>query len=228
MKHATERRRRLPLLRVRALLAGGLVLGVGAAVTSAAWNDAEFATATITTSTFNTESSVGGTAYTDNVASPGTTVTLPVGAFSPGVTGYLPVLIRTKATSIGGTVALNGAVFTGTDAASLSTAFVYRVVRTTATCDATAFTGTPTWVVGTATAFTGTPTWVVGTATASAAPALTVGQNGGVSNVLAAGAPAAPGAVTGFCFEVTLPSSAASALQGKTASATWQFVATSN
>jgi len=217
MKHATERRRRLPLLRVRALLAGGLVLGVGAAVTSAAWNDAEFATATITTSSFNTESSVGGTAYTaytDNVASPGTTVTLPVGAFSPGVTGYLPVLIRTKATSIAGTVALNGAVFTGTDAASLSTAFVYRVVRTTATCDATAFTGTPTWVVG--------------TATASAAPALTVGQNGGVSNVLAAGAPAAPGAVTGFCFEVTLPSSAASALQGKTASATWQFVATSN
>ena len=214
MKHATETRRRLPLLRVRALLAGGLVLGVGAAVTSAAWNDAEFATATITTSTFNTESSVGGTAYTDNIASPGTTVTLPVGAFSPGVTGYLPVLIRTKATSIAGTVALNGAVFTGTDAASLSTAFVYRVVRTTATCDATAFTGTPTWVVG--------------TATASAAPALTVGQNGGVSNVLAAGAPAAPGAVTGFCFEVTLPSSAASALQGKTASATWQFVASSN
>ena len=214
MKHATETRRPVPLLRVRALLAGGLVLGIGAAVTSAAWNDSEFATATITTSTFNTESSVGGTAYTDNVASPGTTVTLPVGAFSPGVTGYLPVLIRTKATSIAGTVVLNGAVFTGTDATLLSTAFVYRVVRTTATCDATAFTGSPTWVVG--------------TSTASAAPALTVGQNGGVTNVVAAGAPAAPGAATGFCFEVTLPSAAASTLQGKTASATWQFVATSN
>ena len=214
MKHTTETRRRVPLLRVRALLAGGLVLGIGAAVTSAAWNDSEFATATITTSTFNTESSVGGTAYTDNVASPGTTVTLPVGAFSPGVTGYLPVLIRTKATSIAGTVVLNGAVFTGTDATLLSTAFVYRVVRTTATCDATAFTGSPTWVVG--------------TSTASAAPALTVGQNGGVTNVVAAGAPSAPGAATGFCFEVTLPSAAASTLQGKTASATWQFVATSN
>jgi len=219
MKHASERptrglKRRLPLLRVRALLAGGLVLGLGAAVTSAAWNDSEFATATITTSSFNTESSVGGTAYADNATTPGTTVTLPVGAFSPGVTGYLPVLIRTKAQSIAGTVVLNGAVFTGTDAALLSTAFVYRVVRTTATCDATAFTGSPTFVVG--------------TSTASAAPALTVGQNGGVTNVLAAGAPAAPGAVTGFCFEVTLPSAAATTLQGKTASATWQFLATSN
>ena len=214
MKHSTAQARRLPFLRVRALLAGGLVLGIGAAVTLAAWNDSEFATANITTSTFNTESSVGGTAYVDNVTSPGTSVTLPVGAFSPGTTGYLPVLVRTKATSIAGTVALGGAVFTGTDAALLSTAFVYRVVRTTATCDATAFTGTPTWVVG--------------TSTASAAPALTVGQNGGVTNVVAAGAPAAPGTATGFCFEVTLPASAASTLQGKTAAATWQFLATSN
>lgn len=215
MRHAApmpprERKRRLPLLRVRALLAGGLVLGLGAAVTAASWNDSEYATATLTTSTFNTESSVGGTAYTDNATSPGTTVTLPVGAFSPGVTGYLPVLIRAKATSIAGTVVLNGATFTGTDASLLSTAFVYRVVRTTATCDATAFTGSPTWVVG--------------TSTASAAPALTVGQNGGVTNVVAA----APGAVTGFCFEVTLPATAANTLQGKTAAATWQFLATSN
>jgi predicted ribosomally synthesized peptide with SipW-like signal peptide len=214
MKHSTAQPRRLPFLRVRALLAGGLVLGLGAAVTLAAWNDSEFATATITTSTFNTESSVGGTAYADNASTPGATVTLPVGAFSPGVTSYLPVLVRAKATSIAGTVALNGAVFTGTDATVLSTAFVYRVVRTTATCDATAFAGSPTWVVG--------------TSTASAAPALTVGQNGGVSNVVAAGAPAAPGAATGFCFEVTLPASAASTLQGKTASATWQLLATSN
>jgi predicted ribosomally synthesized peptide with SipW-like signal peptide len=218
MKHASVQRTRRPLfLRARALLAGGLVLGLGAAVTSAAWNDSEFATATITTSSFNTESSVGTpVAYVDNATTPGTTVTLPVGAFSPGVTGYLPVLIRTKALSVAGTVVLNGAVFTGTDATLLSTAFVYRVVRTTAaaTCDSSAFTGTPNFVVG--------------TSTASAAPALTVGQNGGVTNPIAAGAPAAPGTATGFCFEVTLPSTAATTLQGKTASATWQFLATSN
>jgi len=220
MRHAAQTRPstrggRLPFLRVRALLAGGLVLGVGAAVTAASWNDSEYATATLTTSTFNTESNVGGVGYLDNAASPGTTVTLPVGAFSPGTTGYLPVLIRTKATSIAGTVVLNGAVFTGTDATLLRDVFVYRVVRTTATCDASAFT-------------TGTPVFVVGTSTASAAPLLTVGQNGGVSNTLAAAALAAPGAPTGFCFEVTLPSTAANTLQGKTASATWQFLATSN
>ena len=219
MRHAaqtrpSERGGRLPFLRVRALLAGGLVLGVGAAVTAASWNDSEYATATLSTSTFNTESNVGGVGYLDNATSPGTTVTLPVGAFSPGTTGYLPVLIQTKATSIAGTVVLNGAVFTGTDAALLRDAFVYRVVRTTATCNASAFSGTPVFVVG--------------TSTASAAPLLTVGQNSGVSNTLAAAAPTAAGAPTGFCFEVTLPSTAANTLQGKTASATWQFLATSN
>jgi predicted ribosomally synthesized peptide with SipW-like signal peptide len=218
MRHAAQtpssRRGRLPFLRVRALLAGGLVLGLGATVTAASWNDSEYATATLTTSTFDTQSNVGGVGYLDNAGPLGTSVTLPVGAFSPGTTGYLPVLIRTKATSIAGTVVLNGATFTGTDATLLSTAFVYRVVRTTSTCDSTAFTGSPAFVVG--------------TSTASAAPALTVGQNGGVSNVLAAATLVAPGAATGFCFEVTLPTTAATTLQGKTASATWQFLATSN
>jgi predicted ribosomally synthesized peptide with SipW-like signal peptide len=219
MRHAAQprpsgRTGRLPFLRVRALLAGGLVLGVGAAVTAASWSDSEYATATLSTSTFNTESNVGGVGYLDNAGPTGTTVSLPVGAFSPGTTGYLPVLIRTKATSIAGTVVLGGAVFTGTDATLLRDAFVYRVVRTTATCDASAFTSSPVFVVG--------------TSTASAAPLLTVGQNVAVTNTLAAAPLAAPGAPTGFCFEVTLPSNASTTLQGKTASATWQFLATSN
>ena len=38
---------------IRAILAGGLVLGVGAAVTLAAWNDSEFVTGTFTAGTFN-------------------------------------------------------------------------------------------------------------------------------------------------------------------------------
>ena len=42
------------------------------------------------------------------------------------------------------------------------------------------------------------------------------------------GAPAAPGVETGFCFEVLLSALAANDLQGKTASATWQFLSTSN
>lgn len=41
--------------KVRALLAGGLVLGVGAAITLAAWNDSEYATGTFTSGTFEIE-----------------------------------------------------------------------------------------------------------------------------------------------------------------------------
>ena len=47
-------------------------------------------------------------------------------------------------------------------------------------------------------------------------------------NALAAATSAAPGAATGFCFEVTLPAGASNTLQGKTATATWQFVTTSS
>jgi len=41
---AQSRRAGTGFRRLRAVLAGGLVLGVGAALTLAAWNDAEFAT----------------------------------------------------------------------------------------------------------------------------------------------------------------------------------------
>ncbi|MDR2320511.1 MAG: SipW-dependent-type signal peptide-containing protein, partial [Microbacterium sp.] len=51
------RRRGLALRRIRAVLAGGLVLGVGATVTLASWNDGEYATGTSTAGTFDV---VGG------------------------------------------------------------------------------------------------------------------------------------------------------------------------
>ncbi|MFF1571253.1 SipW-dependent-type signal peptide-containing protein [Leifsonia sp. NPDC058292] len=203
--------RRIRALRLRAILAGGLVLGVGATMTLAAWTDNEFATGSFTSSVFDTQSSVNGAAYADNNVSPGPTVSLS-GPFAPGVSAYLPVLIRTKTNSVAGTVVLNGATLGGTDAATLGAALVYRVVRTTGTCAASAFTGTPTFVVG----------------AAGTQRALTAGQETGVSNALAAATSAAPGAATGFCFEVTLPAGAANTLQGKTATATWQFVATSS
>jgi len=215
MRHAAQKRPsargRLPFLRARALLAGGLVLGLGATATAASWNDSEYATATLTTSTFNTESSVGGQAWADNASPPGATVTLAVGAFSPGTVAYLPVLIRTKVNSIAGTVVMGGATFTGTDAALLSPVFTYRVVRTTATCDSTAFSGTPVFVIG-----------------ASGGVPLTTVPSTSLVNTLAAATTVATGASTGFCLEVTLPTGASNTLQGKTASATWQFLATSN
>lgn len=54
--------------KVRAVLAGGLVLGVGAAITLAAWTDSEFATGTFTAGSFNLEGSTTGAAdsYVDH------------------------------------------------------------------------------------------------------------------------------------------------------------------
>ena len=198
-------------LRVRAVLASGLVLGVGATVTLASWSDNEFATGNFTSSVFATESSVNGTPYADNAVSPGPTVSL-AGPFAPGVSHYFPVLIRTKTNSVAGTVVLGGATVAGADALTLGATLVYRVVSTTGACAGAAFSGSPTFVVG----------------AAATTRALTAGQEGGVTNTLVAATGVAPGAATGFCFEVTLPASAANSLQGKTATATWQFVATSN
>ncbi|WP_223693748.1 SipW-dependent-type signal peptide-containing protein [Leifsonia poae] len=206
-----HRSRSVRALRLRAVLAGGLVLGVGATVTLASWTDNEFATGTFSSSVFDTQSSVNGAAYADNATAPGATFTL-AGPFAPGVSSYFPVLIRTKANSVAGTVVLNGATLGGTDAATLGAALVYRVVLTTGTCSAAAFTGSPSFVVG----------------AAGVTRALTAGQESGVNTALAAATGAAPGAATGYCFEVTLPASAPNSLQGKTATATWQFAATSS
>src|SRR5699024_10565703 len=52
--------------KVKALLAGGLVLGVGAAVTLAAWTDQEWAQGIFGTGSFNIESSTDGTNFNDH------------------------------------------------------------------------------------------------------------------------------------------------------------------
>lgn len=153
---------------------------------------------------------MNGSAYGANGSAPGATVTVS-GPFAPGVSAYFPVLVRTTAASIGGTVSLGGATLGGADAATLGTALVYRVVRTTGTCGAAAFTGSPVFVVG----------------AAGVTRPLTSAQEVGVTNPLAAAGATTPGAPTGFCFEVTLPAGAPNSLQGKAATATWPLQATS-
>ena len=141
-----------------------------------------------------------------------TLVTVNSAAFAPGVSTYFPVLIRTKAKSVAGSVVLEGASLDPTGNAALGAAFTYRVVRTAGTCDASAFTGSSIYVVGDA---------------ATSRP-LVQGQEALVTNALAAATDSAAGAVTGFCFQVSLPENADNSLQGKTATATWKFVATSS
>ncbi|GAA1509695.1 hypothetical protein GCM10009761_09630 [Agromyces terreus] len=96
-----------------AILAGGLVLGVGTALTLAAWNDSEFATGTFTAGSFNLEGSTDGTAYSDHAAigdpaaldfsvgfdelSPGDVVTAPFAVRLDAGTDYDAIVTMTTA-----------------------------------------------------------------------------------------------------------------------------------
>ena len=61
--------KRLRLRRIRAILAGGLVLGVGAAATLAAWNDSEYGAATFTAGRFDIVGSTDGTTFASHATS---------------------------------------------------------------------------------------------------------------------------------------------------------------
>lgn len=198
--------------RIRALLAGALALGIGATATLASWTDTEKAQGAFTTSVFNTESSIdNGVSYADNNSGSGATLSFPASGMSPNTVRYASMLVRTKAGSITGTMTLSGGTYSpaGSDETTvLGAALRYRVVSTTATCNAAAFSGSPTWVVG--------PT---------AQPLSTAGS---VAVALAAAGVSTPGTASGLCFEVSLPSTADTGLQGRNSTAQWQIVATSS
>lgn len=199
--------------RVRALLAGALVLGVGASLTLASWTDDTYAEGSFQASSFAVESNVtkpytASGPWTDASAPPGPTLNFQATAMSPGVSFYAPIAIRTKPGSIGGTVQLTAPSLSGST--ELGQALRYRVVRSS-TCAGSAFTSTAAYVVG-------------GPSTYSP---LSAGQNTGVTNSLAPAVATSPGPPTQFCFEVRLPSGAPNSLQGDAASAVWHFQAVS-
>jgi predicted ribosomally synthesized peptide with SipW-like signal peptide len=87
--------------KVSAILAGGLVLGVGAAMTLAAWNDSEFASGTFGSGEFGIEGSIDGTAFSSSPTSPGKTLGFEVDAdaLAPGDTVYAPFAVQLTAGS---------------------------------------------------------------------------------------------------------------------------------
>jgi predicted ribosomally synthesized peptide with SipW-like signal peptide len=114
----TTRPRGLRSQKVRALMAGGLVLGVGAAITLAAWNDSEFAQGSFGTGAFNMVGSTDGTTYTDHatVGAPATLAfTLNPTLLAPGDVVYAPFAVRLDAATT------NAAVVTISNAASSGT-----------------------------------------------------------------------------------------------------------
>lgn len=195
--------------RVHAALAAGLVLGIGTAVTLAAWTDTENATGSFGASVFGTESqSADSPMYASNTASPGAALSFDAPAMSPGTSYYAWLNVRTTAAStVGGTVDLTSSSPTG----GLAPALRYRAVRMpgpnpSSTCNAAAFTGTPVYIAGASAAY------------------LPVSE---VPSTPVASPIGAAGAALGFCFEVQITPGAANSFQGQTGEVTWTFTATS-
>ncbi len=182
------------------------MFGVGATLTLAAWNDSEYAAGEFAASVFATEANPGSGWVSTTEGSPAT-LAFSATAMSPGVSHYAYLDVRTTAaTTTGGTIALSSA----TTAGALAGALEYRAVLigSGVTCEAAAFSGSPTWVAG------GASSYLPG-GTMPASPPSTALQ-------------AAGGNTLRYCYDVRVASGAANSYQGTTGTLTWGFVATSS
>lgn len=209
-RQARETRRRRSR-RVRAVLAGGLVFGVGAAATLASWTDQEVATATITAGTFAIESRTNLGSFTDSPNSP--VLTLPLGAMGlyPGEKRAAWIQVQNKG-SVPGIVSLSAVNVVGSDgvsapvgnSAKLQGALKVGVAVSTTTNAGVA----PTCTTSTVTTSTATGVNVV------PAPVATGSLSANRGNIVT------------FCIVVELPTAAANDTQGGDVRPTWTFTAT--
>ncbi|WP_241156130.1 SipW-dependent-type signal peptide-containing protein [Leucobacter chromiireducens] len=135
----TAETKRTGWTRARAVLAGGLVLGVGTAVTLAAWTDTEWVRGVFGSGSFGIEGSADGTAFSDHpvTGAPDTlTFQMNADALAPGDAVYAGYAVQLIA---GATHAANVTLTTDTSDAitGTSASFVY---TTAAGCSASAFT----------------------------------------------------------------------------------------
>lgn len=190
------------------MLAGCLVLGVGATLTLAAWTDQEHVSASFATSTFNIEGSADGSTFASHPSgSPASLTFTPSSlALSPGSTVYAKYVIRKGVADAPGTVQLGGGATAGDS--SLASALRYGVKTLSGTnpvCNESTYAASSAIVVAAnSTLGTGSTTY----------QSL---QDGGGNRV----------EVT-YCFAITLPSPQSDTLQGKGATATWVFTGTSS
>ena len=193
--------------KILAVLAGGLVLGIGTAVTLAAWNDSEFASSTFTAGAFDIEGSTDGTTYAEHdtaATAAAIEFTLNPDNLSPEDVVYAPFWIRIDAdTTVAATLLADSVtVAAGTPDATADLSYNVYAIDAAATCGAAAVSGAPVFATG-ATLGALTP---------------------GAALDLADGATGTAGAPVQLCFEVT---AGAGLDQGASATATWEFVATS-
>lgn len=201
--HVSSAARNARWLRARAVLAAGLVLGVGATVTLAAWNDSEYASGTLTAGTFGIVGSTDGTTFTDHAATPGATIsfTLPAGAMIPGSVVYGRFVVKTAPNSVVGSLTLTPtSPVTGPTNLGQFLTYGAKILPTGTACTAATYAASAAVSVAAGSLLT------VGDATPRPLSA------NGASDV-------------NYCFAVTLPIGVDNAAQGKTVLASWQFTA---
>jgi predicted ribosomally synthesized peptide with SipW-like signal peptide len=200
--------------RARAFLAGGLVLGVGAAVTLAAWTDNVNAHGDFATGAWNVQGNVSspfanGTSdanwqeYSTGTGGALAFVVNPTN-LTPGDTVYAPIALRVDPTknSNPASVTLNGATTSGSTVLMSALTYAAKSGVSAATCNAANFAANGTSLVPAATALT----------TGSGSTAFTL---------------AADSTPVSVCFAVTLPSSATT-VQSLSGQAVWTFAASSS
>lgn len=195
--------------KILAILAGGLVLGIGTAVTLAAWNDSEYANGTFLAGAFNLEGATDGAAYDEHPTAPGAALafTLPLATnLSPADIVYAPFWVRLDdTTTTGAEVTVTREASTGSNAANISYA-VY-AIGAAAPCDSSATSGTLLLSGADLTESTVASTF---TLAAPVSPDPGVAQK--VCFIATAGPETGPGAL----------------IEGGPATATWKFAAESN
>lgn len=213
--------------KVLAILAAGLVVGVGATVTLATWTDTEWVYGGngaggpgVGTSTFAVQQDATnpytGAVFADYPTNPGNSLAFGTGALAltPGDSVAAPVALRTTAASVAGTLQLQAAVaatgVTVTDpAGALWDALELQVGWVSVAPAGTVPACTATLAGFTSIALTGTG---LGAVPATGTQALQ----------------AVSGNVLHYCFVVSLPATAPTSLQGLTVAPAWQFAAVSS
>ncbi len=186
--------------KIAAVLAGGLVLGVGTMATLASWNDSEFATASFTAGKFIFEGAADQATFSDHATSGGAaslSFTTPFNNMTPNDSIYAGYAVRL------GTGTTNNATVTVSDTATGIGADYKYTVFTTATAGCTSASVPLATVVASNDLGVGTGTFAL------AKNALTT----------------SPGATTFLCVKVTAD---ATLTQSTVSSLTLQMAAVSN
>ncbi len=129
-KNTDNRRNRR---RIAAVLAGGLVVGVGTMATLASWNDAEFAKSSFASGSFNMQGSSNGTDWGDHLGTSGAPAatldfSAPVTHLSPTDAVYAPFSVRLgQGSTYAADVSISVADYSGSMGDTLS----YAVYQTT-------------------------------------------------------------------------------------------------